>query len=207
MKRIICLITCMLLMCSSALAQVLPDAGKLLNVRLQQEMKDYVFSSNYICDVWVYPRDVRTDERMADWIMAALESGYTVSVATVQGQSAYRLEDANGLYALMFPQYQGAVMLMVQQGMDYAPAIATPTPKPTAQPTPLPEMPSTSSGEWVWVEVEKDCPSCVNGTCSICKGTGVYRLYGEEIPCDRDCSSCDGRGTYISYDYQYVKTN
>ena len=177
---------------------------------MQQKMTDYVYAPDYVCDVWVYPRDSRTDSRMADWIMAALQSGYTISCITVEDQTAYRLVDQSGLYALMFPKYQGAVMLMVQQGMDYAPAMATPTPKPTPQPTTPPVIPQTSgsnNGEWIWVEVEKDCPSCHGGRCSICNGTGVYRLYGEEVWCSRYCSSCDGRGTYTTQEYQYLHIN
>lgn len=203
MKRIFLILICLLL-CATASAQVLPDAGAVLNVSPQQQMADYEYSPDYVCNVWVYPRDARTDNRMADWIMDALHSGYTVSCTTVEGQTAYRLEDASGRYALMFPQYQGAVMLMVQQGMDYAPAMATPTPKPTVKPADNPIITSSPSGEWEWVEVEKDCPSCTNGRCSVCKGTGTYSLYGQSVSCDRDCSSCDGEGTITQKEYRQV---
>ncbi|MBQ8311792.1 MAG: hypothetical protein IJX84_01115 [Clostridia bacterium] len=197
MKRILLILLCLLL-CATASAQVLPDAGIALDVSPQQQMTDYVFSQDYVCSVWVYPRDARTDSRMADWIMDALHSGYTVSCTTVEGQTAYRLEDATGRYALMFPQYQGAVMLMVQQGMDYAPALATPTPKATPVPT------ASTGGNWEWVEVEKDCPYCTMGRCSVCKGTGTYSLYGESVSCDPACSSCDGKGTITTKEYQQV---
>lgn len=197
MKRILLLLFCLLL-CTTASAQVLPDAGAVLNVSPQQQSADYVYSPDYVCDVWVYPRDARTDNRMADWIMAALHSGYTIRYTTVDGQNAYRLEDANGRYALMFPQYQGAVMLMIQQGMDYAPALTTPTPKPTPAPT------ASAGGDWEWVEVEKDCPYCTLGRCSVCKGTGTYSLHGVSVSCDTACSSCDGKGTITQKEYQQV---
>lgn len=203
MKRILILLFCLLL-CTTASAQVLPDAGAVLNVSPQQQMADYVYSPDYVCDVWVYPRDARTDNRMADWIMAALHSGYTIRYTTVDGQPAYRLEDANGRYALMFPQYQGAVMLMIQQGMDYAPALATPTPKPTAKPVDDPIITTAPTGYWVWVEVERDCPYCVHGECGTCKGSGVYRLYGQAVDCPRDCAACDGKGTITQKEYQQV---
>ena len=209
MNKVILLTLCLLLICTAASAQVLPDAAASLDVSVQQHMTDYQYSADFICDVWVYPRDSRTDSRMAEWIMASLKQGYTVSCITLEGQNAFRLEH-NGLYALMFPKYQGAVMLMVQKGLDYAPAMATPTPRPTAQPTAQPATPNTSSPsgwEWVWVEVEKDCPSCYGGSCSICNGTGVYRLYGEEVWCRIYCSSCDGRGTYTTREYQYIRVN
>lgn len=207
MKRIMVLAACLMLIFSSACAQVLPDAGICLDVSVQQQMKEYVFSQDYVCDVWVYPRDSRTDDLLADWIMQALDSGYTVSRTVVEGQTAYRLEDETGLYALMFPQYQGAVMLMIQQGMDYVPAMPTPVPEPVAQPADVPFIPDSSGGEWIWVEVEKDCPSCINGKCSVCDGSGIYRLYGEEVMCDPSCSSCDGLGTYTTREYQQIFNN
>lgn len=201
MKRGIALAVCLLLLCSSACAQTLPDVGAALGAEVQQQMADYQFSQEYGCDVWVYPRDSRTDELLAKWIVAALDSGYTVSATEVEGQAAYCLEDAEGLYALMFPEYQGMVMLMVQQGMAYAPAVATP--EPTAQPA----APSANVGEWDWVEVEKDCPSCVSGWCRLCNGTGVYRLYGQAVDCSVYCNVCDGAGTYVTGEYQYIRVN
>ena len=203
MKRILILLFCLLL-CSTASAQVLPDAGVVLDVSVQQKMQDYAYSQSYVCDVWVYPRDARTDKRLSDWIMEALHSDYTISCTTVEGQTAYRLEDATGRYALLFPQYQGAVMLMVQQGMDYAPAMATPTPKPTAIPTAAPAVTASSGGEWVWVEVEKDCPYCIHGECGTCDGSGVYRLYGQTVDCPKECAACDGAGSYTSREYQQI---
>ncbi len=204
MKRIFLMLICLMLFCTTASAQVLPDAGACLDASVQQQMKDYVFSQDYVCDVWVYPRDARTDNRMADWIMDALHSGYTVSCTTVEGQTAYRLEDASGRYALMFPQYQGAVMLMVQQGMDYAPAMATPTPRPTVKPADNPIITSSPGGDWEWVEVEKDCPYCIHGECGTCNGTGVYRLYGQAVDCPKECAACDGAGSYTSREYQQI---
>lgn len=211
MKKIMAFSVCLMLICVSACAQVLPDAGVWLDVGVQQKMTDYVFSQDYVCDVWIYPRDNRTEKLLAGWIMQALDSGYIVSVTIVEGQRAYRLEDENGLYALMFSQYQGKVMLMLQQGMHYAPDMATPTPRPTLRPTLEPnegaKAPGADTGDWgwIWVEVEKDCPFCVNGRCSNCNGTGAIHLYGETVSCDRSCVACDGLGTYTTQEYQYVR--
>ena len=63
---------------------------------------------------------------------------------------------------------------------------------------------SSSGGHWEWQTVERDCPSCVGGTCPICHGTGTYRLYGQEVSCPRDCTACDGRGTITQQEYVYV---
>ena len=64
--------------------------------------------------------------------------------------------------------------------------------------------PSSSGGHWEWRTVEKDCPSCVGGRCPVCNGTGVYRLYGEAVPCRIYCSSCNGLGTITQQEYVYV---
>lgn len=45
--------------------------------------------------------------------------------------------------------------------------------------------------------VERTCPECHgSGSCSLCNGTGTFRLYGEEVDCDRVCSFCKGEKTY-----------
>ncbi len=63
---------------------------------------------------------------------------------------------------------------------------------------------SSSGGHWEWRTVEKDCPSCVGGRCPVCNGTGVYRLYGEAVPCRIFCSACNGLGTITQQEYVYV---
>ena len=204
MKRLICLTAALLMLCASACAQVLPDAGAWLDVRVQQHMEDYAYSADYVCGVWVYPRDSRTGERMALWLMEALDAGYAIQKTTVDGEAAYRMEDSAGRYALMLPDYQGAVMLMVQNGMRYAPLEATPTPPPAATPAPAPAQGGTSGVRWEWVDVQRDCPSCANGRCDLCNGSGIYRLYGEEVICPILCTSCDGLGWYWSTEYQMV---
>ena len=88
--------------------------------------------------------------------------------------------------------------------MDYAPALVTPTPKPTAKPVDDPIITTSPNSDWVWVEVEKDCPYCTLGRCSVCKGTGTYSLYGVSVSCDPACSSCDGKGTITQKEYQQV---
>ncbi len=63
---------------------------------------------------------------------------------------------------------------------------------------------TSSDGHWEWQTVEKDCPSCVGGTCPICDGTGTYHLYGQSVSCPRDCTACDGRGSYTQEVYVFV---
>lgn len=207
MKRWIVLLMAMFLLMETAAAQVLPDAAYWLDVSGTRQMTDYAFSDEYLCDVWLYPRDARTENRIPLWLMQTLEEGYILRKQQVEGKAAYIIEDSDGLYALLLPDYQGMVMLMVQNGMVYAPTVATPTPLPTA--TPVPETESVfpqdnDAYHWEWVAVEKDCEFCVGGRCKECGGSGVYRLYGESVPCDPDCVACDGKGTYETREYKMV---
>ena len=110
----------------------------------------------------------------------------------MEGYDVYRAADREGQYALLFPNYSGAAMLMVQKGILYAPDAPTPTPAPTPQPT------ATPRGHWESVTVEVDCPACVSGVCPHCHGTGVFRLYGVATTCEKKCAQCDGFGTYTT---------
>ena len=118
------------------------------------------------------------------------------------GYSAYRVQDGQGLYALLFPDYDSAVMLMVQQGLPHAPDV--PTAKSTVQPMPQGDMNSTSDSHLETMLAEMDCPSCQGGSCSICNGTGTYRLYGETVFCPTRCTACDGIGSYLTTQTIYV---
>ena len=57
------------------------------------------------------------------------------------------------------------------------------------------------SVRYEWRTVEVDCPSCVNGSCSVCNGTGWYRLYGQRVACSVLCSACKGSGVIVQSQY------
>ena len=53
-------------------------------------------------------------------------------------------------------------------------------------------------GHWVYDYVDQVCPECFGSKkCSLCHGTGVYRLYGVSVDCPKECSYCGGTG-YVS---------
>lgn len=60
------------------------------------------------------------------------------------------------------------------------------------------------TGHYEWRSVERDCPSCVGGVCSVCNGSGWYRLYGERVACSVLCSACRGLGVIVQREYVYV---
>lgn len=70
----------------------------------------------------------------------------------------------------------------------------------------VPALPAAGqgTGHYEWRTVEVDCPSCVGGTCSVCNGSGWYRLYGERVACSVLCSACKGLGVIVQRQYVYV---
>ncbi|MBR4457892.1 MAG: hypothetical protein IKS31_02925 [Clostridia bacterium] len=47
-----------------------------------------------------------------------------------------------------------------------------------------------------YVYEDRTCPYCYGtGLCKLCHGTGTYRMYGQSVPCDRQCSYCGGNKT------------
>lgn len=183
-----------------AAAAVMPDLEPYLNVACTQEMKDYAYSADYVCDVWVFPRNARTEEKCSRWLKACAAEGFELSESLVEGYRAYIIAGESGDYAMLLPDYSGCVMLMAPASMPYEPTYKEPEDKPTARPqrTPKPEFVpgGGGGGHWEPVLVTVDCPSCVGGRCKVCDGSGVYRLYGQRVACDPACAACDGRGSY-----------
>ena len=125
MKKVWLLTLCLLLWALPARAQVLPlfaDGGT-------KQFADYAYTPDYTCDVWVYAPGAPADT----WLLQCIEAGYTVEKTQVEGYDVYRAADRKGQYALLFPNYSGAAMLMVQKGILYTPD--APTPHPCAHAT------------------------------------------------------------------------
>lgn len=191
-KSFLCLCLMGLLLSGSGRAEALPlpDLSVRLGISGEKQQTDYQFSADYSCDVWVYALPQQAETVVGLWLLDCVEAGFSVRKTEVEGISAYQVTDAVGQYALLFPKYQGAVMLLMQSGMSWE--------------APAPSVRSSAGGsapKYQWVEAEQDCPACVGGVCSLCKGTGWYRLYGEKVLCALQCQVCDGRGTYTIQKY------
>lgn len=177
---------CLILWALPALAGELPE----FHPQGTQQFADYGYTADYTCDVWVYPAGTPHE----GWLLACLEAGFTLQKTQVEGYSVYKVMEDGGRYAMLFPEYSGTVMLMIQKGMTYGPQAPTPAPKPD----------SPSGGHWESVLVEVDCPACVGGVCDLCKGTGTFRLYGTASDCPRQCQTCDGEGSYTTSQMVFV---
>jgi len=183
MRKIVLFAAVLALMAAPALAQPLPEVSP----SGEKQLTDYAYTSDYLCDVWVFHKDTAVEP----WLLECIEAGFRVRKTSVEGYTVYQAEDDQQQYAMLFPSYSGAMMLMVPKGMAYAFEKTTPAPQPPAAPEPV-------NYHWESVLVENDCPACVGGVCDLCKGTGVYRLYGTASECSPICTVCDGEGTYTT---------
>lgn len=80
---------------------------------------DYQFSADYLCDAYVYasPDDVRDFVDM--YTVRCRQAGYTMTAATIDGANAYTIQNGDGSYACLFPEYGGQMLLLIQKGMSF----------------------------------------------------------------------------------------
>lgn len=95
----------------------------------------------------------------------------------------------------------GAVRAMQLIAGSNCYASAAPTPEPTSPPITVEEesesATASTGGHIEYVYADKPCPMChTTGDCWMCHGTGVYRMYGQTVDCDKFCSYCNGTGYY-----------
>lgn len=97
---------------------VLPDPAELLGDGAEGTLyaEDYDFDTDFICNVYTY--DVADDDFLDDYVARAEANGFTASETTVEGYDAYRLEYGD-LAALLLPDYEGVMMLLVQNGIEF----------------------------------------------------------------------------------------
>lgn len=141
--------------------------------------------------------------------------GYTLEEDVWEGQYlCYRIVQGNRMGGALLMDCEDRMLLLVLRDMEYRPLpTPSPTPTPTCAPTRAPSSAASDSvqtdrssgGHWEWQIKTVTCPECRGSrSCQICHGTGVYRLYGEAVPCSRFCSFCDGRGSYETRQYVYI---
>ena len=211
MRKLICCLMCLLLAMECAFAgglsglrnvvelQELPDPEGLL--RGGAVLHEVVFRLDDGLDGTAYSYPMPDDWECFIQEYAALceAAGYAVTLEMQLGQPAWRVE-CGGKAAWFIPAYRGSLLLVVDRAIPFVP-IPTPVPTATPKPTPSPQRNPSGGGAGGHVEyvtVQQDCFACVGGVCSLCSGTGVYRMYGIEVDCSRICSTCDGTGWLIT---------
>ncbi|MCI6378286.1 MAG: hypothetical protein MR842_11135 [Clostridiales bacterium] len=180
-----------------------PDLSVLLGTPCETLQKNYAFAEDFVCDayVWAYPQGWTAQDDLLLATLAQLHGGWSWERGEVEGHDAFLLSGSGGEQAMIVSEFDGRVLALVPAGCDVI------TVGERIQETPAPEEPAptaASHGHWEWQTTEVDCPSCVNGWCSVCNGTGIYRLYGQTVACRIYCSSCDGRGTITQRTYVFV---
>lgn len=99
-------------------AGVLPDPAELLGVNGEVFARDYAYGTGYICTVYTYAQPTDGAAFTAAYQASAAANGFTVENVNVDGFSALKLSYGDQ-YALLFPDYSGVVMLMVENGMVF----------------------------------------------------------------------------------------
>lgn len=150
------------------------------------------------------------------------ENGYTVEEDVFEEKYlCYRIAQGERMGGMFVMDYEGKMLFLSLREMNYRP-LPTPTPVPTDAPESTPDdfrrlvdretaapasrpSQSDSSGHWEWQTQTVTCPECHgSGRCSLCHGTGAYRLYGQAVSCSATCSFCGGKGSYQTRQYIYV---
>lgn len=97
-------------------AGVLPDPAELLGADGTLYAEDYHFDTDFICSVYTY--DLADEGFLGDYLAQAEANGFAAEQTTVEGYDAYRLE-YDDLAALLLPDYDGVMMLMVENGIVF----------------------------------------------------------------------------------------
>jgi len=99
-------------------AGVLPDPAKLLESKGEIFAKDYAYGVGYTCTVYTYELPANNTAFTTAYQIRAKANGFTVESTNIEGFAALKLSYGDK-YALLFPDYSGVVMLMVENGMIF----------------------------------------------------------------------------------------
>ena len=77
---------------------------------------DYKYTADFICTVYTYPK--MSQSFLEAYSAAAEKAGFTAEKTQVEGNEAIRYT-FDGKAALLFPDYSGVTMLMVQNGVTF----------------------------------------------------------------------------------------
>lgn len=95
---------------------VLPDPADLLGEGTVFA-EDYPYAG-FTCTVYLYKSPMNTNAFLTEYQSLAKANAFTVEITTVDGFKALSMT-YEGKKALLFPEYSGSVMLMVENGMVF----------------------------------------------------------------------------------------
>ncbi|MBR5288761.1 MAG: hypothetical protein IKU34_09275 [Clostridia bacterium] len=102
-----------------ASAEPMPDPSKVLDTYGQLLQADYAFAEGYICDAYVYERPSDVTGFIDSYTTVCRKAGYTVTATTVDGAAGYSVQNNSDLRALLVPNFDGQLLLLVQKGMEF----------------------------------------------------------------------------------------
>ena len=98
---------------------VVPDPAGLTGQEGNLLQEDYLFSAGYVCTAYAYPLPADEDAFLEAYILQAGQNGFSVATQVADGQEALRPFLEDGRYALLFPNVDGAMLLLVQEDLAF----------------------------------------------------------------------------------------
>ncbi|MCI6378285.1 MAG: hypothetical protein MR842_11130 [Clostridiales bacterium] len=98
---------------------VVPDPAESLGQEGKILKENYQFAAGYVCTAYAYPLPGDADAFKAAYAKQAKENGFAVDEVAVEGYGALKLSLSDGTYALLIPDFDGAMLLLVQNGMTF----------------------------------------------------------------------------------------
>lgn len=79
--------------------------------------RDYAFTEDFICTVYAYP--LPEFDYAFEYCDAAETLGFVTEYVRVEGYEAIKLSLEDGRYALLIPDFDGTMLMLVQNGLSY----------------------------------------------------------------------------------------
>ena len=98
---------------------VVPDPAEILGAQGSVLQSDYTFTAGYVCTAYLYPQAENLEAFVSDYTAAAEQNGFTVQPVETEGYTGWQYQAPDGSYALLFPEFEGNVLLLVQNGMQF----------------------------------------------------------------------------------------
>ena len=140
MKRFLALLLTTVMLCSMSTASAsgfggllpqtgsgdpVPDPSVVTGAYGELLQASYQFADDYLCDAYAYPAPEDPGDFMDMYSVRCRKAGYSVTAAVISGENGYTIQDGSGLYACIFPDMNGQMLLLIQSGMSFKLATRT----------------------------------------------------------------------------------
>lgn len=98
---------------------VVVDPAELLGTAGRVLQEEYQFSSNYVCTAYVYGMPADLDGFITAYTQQMADNGFAAEQTLVDGADGWSYTWTDGTYALLVPDFEGSVLLLVQDGMTF----------------------------------------------------------------------------------------